>query len=102
MFSLVALMCLYLGTSNIRKAFATPFSRWANINWMLAVTGVFLVLTGIACLLQALKDYREKRDAAYEKQEKEKQQKKRQFFYDDEPWETDEEDEDTDSAEEDI
>ena len=93
MFSLVALMCLYLGTGNISKAFKQPFGRWAAIHWMLAVSGIMLILVGFACIWQATRDYKERGRKARAKAEAEKKARQRQFFYDDED-ETDRPDED--------
>ena len=88
MFSLVALMCLYLGTSNISKALRQPFRQWASIHWMLAISGVLLILVGIACVWQAVKDAKERGEKAKEKEEKEARQRKRQFFYDDDDYQS--------------
>lgn len=84
MFALVAVMCLYLGINNIRKAFAADFSRWRAINYLLLISGVVLVLVGIACIFQAVKDHKEAGEKEKEKEEKEKQLSREQFFYDEE------------------
>lgn len=85
MFSLVALLSLYIGSKNLRKAFyLRPFSQWTSINWLLLLTGIVLIIVGIACIFQALKDYKE---SQYNKAivEKEKSDKRKQeFFYDEE------------------
>lgn len=84
MFSLVALMCLYIGVSNIRKAFARPVGRWRAINYALAVTGVLLLLLGAACVWQANKDYKQAKEQARQKERREKEKRRRQFFFDSE------------------
>ena len=83
MFALVALMCLYLGGNNIRKAFIiAPFSQWEVINWMLFLMGIVLLLVGLRCIWQANKDYKEAQALKEEKRKAEKEKRKRQFFYD--------------------
>ncbi len=84
MFSLVALMCLYIGVSNIRKAFSAPFSRWSAINWALAGTGVILLLLAAACIWQASKDYKQAKEKEAEKEREEKEKRRRQYFFDEE------------------
>ena len=85
MFALVALLAFYLGLRNIRKAFfLVPFAQWTYMNWILAVMGVALVAIGAACTWQALKDYKEAKTNAEEKEKEEKEKCQRQFFYDDE------------------
>ena len=96
MFSLVALMCLYLGTNNISKAFNRPFGSWQAINWMLAVSGLMLILVGIACIWQAIRDYTRRGKEKQAKEEAEKKARQRQFFYDEE--DTDYADTDGDSG----
>ena len=91
MFSLVAIMCLYLGTGNISKAFRRPLSQWAASNYMLLVSGVLLILVGIACVWQAVRDYKERGEKIRQKKEDEEKARKRQFFYDEDmPSEEDE------------
>ena len=85
MFSLVALLSLYIGFKNLRKAFyLRPFSHWTSMNWLLLSTGIVLIIVGIACVFQALKDYKEAQynKAIAEKEESDK--RKQEFFYDDE------------------
>lgn len=85
MFSLVALMCLYLGTNNIRKAFVlAPFGQWQLINWSLFVTGIVLIPVGLLCIKQAVKDYKEAQRQKAEKEKAEKEKRQQQFFYDEE------------------
>lgn len=85
MFLLVALMALYLGSNNIRKAFVlAPFGQWQGINWMLFTIGILMVLTGIACAWQANKDLKEKQAEKQAREKAERERRKRQFFYDDE------------------
>ena len=85
MFSLVALMCFYLGTNNIRKAFAlAPFDQWVFINWALFAVGVILLPVGVFCLLQAMKDFKVRKAEKEAKEKAEKEKRQRQFFYDDE------------------
>lgn len=93
MFSLVAIMCLYLGTGNISKAFRRPLSQWAAIHYMLFVSGVLLILVGIACVWQAVRDYKERGEKIRQKKENEEKARKRQFFYDDDT-QTEEDEED--------
>ena len=85
MFLLVALMALYLGSNNIRKAFIlAPFGQWQGINWMLFIVGILMVLVGIACAWQASKDLKEKQEEKQAREKAERERRKRQFFYDDE------------------
>lgn len=94
MFSLVALMCFYLGTSNIRKAFAlADFADWGFINWSLFVIGVVLIPVGVFCVLQAMKDLKEKQAEKAESEKAEKAKRQRQFFYDDEDFQAPSDDE---------
>lgn len=82
MFALVALACLYLGTGNIRKAFAAPFQAWQFINWALFITGIILLLLALACIWQANKDFQAARKTAENNLEKQAKQKKSQYYYD--------------------
>ncbi|MBQ8604066.1 MAG: hypothetical protein IJ410_04400 [Oscillospiraceae bacterium] len=85
MFALVALLCLYAGGNNIKKAFAlAPFSRWEFINWALFGIGVLLLIVGVLCILQANKDLKERAAEAEKQQEAEKKKRQQEFFYDDE------------------
>lgn len=85
MFALVALLCLYMGGNNIRKAFMlAPFSQWAFINWALFVTGVLLLAVAVPCIRQASKELKEKNEEIEKQKEAERQKKKQQFFYDEE------------------
>lgn len=85
MFTIVALMALYLGVRNIKNAFAlAPFGQWQFINWSLFVVGILMVLAGIACAWQANKDYKAKEAEKQQKDLEEKQSRQRQFFYDEE------------------
>lgn len=85
MFALVALLCLYMGGNNIKKAFMlAPFGQWAFINWALFVTGVLLLAAVIPCIRRAIKEMKEKSDETEKKKEAEKLKRQRQFFYDDE------------------
>lgn len=59
MFSLVAVMCFYLGTKNFFDAFATPFSVWTTVNWLLFLTGGGLIIICYFCVRQAMKDFEE-------------------------------------------
>jgi len=85
MFALVALLCLYMGGNNIKKAFMlAPFGQWAFINWALFITGVLLLAAVIPCIKQANKELKEKSADIEKQKESEKQKRKQQFFYDDE------------------
>ena len=84
MFAIVALLAFYLGISNIGKAFRVPFSSWIYMNWILAVMGIALLGVGVACTLQALKDFKEAKTNAEEKEKTEKEKRQQQFYYDDE------------------
>ncbi len=57
---LLAILCLYYGTNNILSAFKVPFSEFEVVHWLLLLTGVLLILFGIACTLLATKEYKEK------------------------------------------
>ncbi len=57
---ILAIMCFYYGTNNIISALKVPFSSFETINWLLLLTGVLLILVGIACTYQANKEYKEK------------------------------------------
>ncbi|MBQ3588799.1 MAG: hypothetical protein II977_09545 [Oscillospiraceae bacterium] len=84
MFSLVALMCFYLGGNNIRKAFMlAPFGQWKFINWALLLTGILLIPAGILCMKQAMKDFRENKEKKAELEKEQKARRQQQFFYDD-------------------
>lgn len=84
MFLLVALMALYLGVRNMKNAFAlAPFGQWQFINWSLFIVGALMVLAGVACALQANKDYKAKEAEKAEKERVEKEKRQRQFFFDD-------------------
>ena len=84
MFTIVALMALYLGARNIRNAFVlAPFGQWQFINWSLFVVGILMVLAGIACVWQANRDYQAKQAEMAEKEKEEKEKRRQQFFYDD-------------------
>lgn len=83
MFALVALLCLYAGINNIKKAFIlAPFGQWAFINWSLFFTGVAMLAVVVPCVLQATKDLKEKRAQLEQQQTEEKRKKQQQFFYD--------------------
>ncbi len=85
MFALVALLCLYRGGNNIRKAFTlAPFGRWELINWALAVTGILMLIVGVLCILQAMKDLKAKEAEIIEKEKAEKEKRQQQFFFDEE------------------
>lgn len=84
MFSLVALMCLYIGVNNIRKAFAAPLSRWNAMNCALAGTGIILLFLAVACIWQANKDYKQAKEKEAEKEREEKEKRRRQYFFDEE------------------
>ncbi len=85
MFALVALLCLYLGGNNIRKAFVmSPFGRWQFINWALFVTGILMLIVGVLCIWQAMKDYKTAEKEAMEKEKAEKEKRQQQFFFDEE------------------
>lgn len=84
MFALVAFRCLWLGTSNIGKAFRVPFSQWENINWALMITGVLLLAVAVRCIWQANKDYKEAKILKEKQQRQEEEKRRRQFFFDDE------------------
>ena len=85
MFALVALLGFYAGTNNIRKAFALAAQTgWGGLPVALLVLGVVLVLVGVRCVWQAMKDYKEKEKADAEKQAAEKEERQKQFFYDNE------------------
>ncbi len=91
MFALVALLCLYMGGNNIKKAFMlAPFGQWVFINWALFITGVLLLAAVIPCIRQASKELKEKTADIEKQKEAEKQKKKQQFFYDDEETYTEE------------
>ena len=86
MFTLVALMALYLGVRNIKNAFAlAPIGQWQFINWSLFVVGLFMVAAGVACVWQASRDYKAKEAEKAEKERLEKEKRQQQFFFDDEP-----------------
>ncbi|MBR5520668.1 MAG: hypothetical protein IKU54_01600 [Oscillospiraceae bacterium] len=90
MFSLVALLCLYMGGNNIRKAFAlAPFDQWAFINWALFITGIAMLAAVIPLIMQAMKDLKERNAQIEEKAKEEKKKRQRQFFYDEETENTD-------------
>ena len=85
MFSLVALMCFYMGGNNIRKAFMlAPFGQWQLINWALFATGVVMIPVGFFCLKQAMKDYKEAQEKKEATAKAAKEKRQQQFFYDDE------------------
>ncbi|MEG1782690.1 MAG: hypothetical protein RR253_05525 [Oscillospiraceae bacterium] len=84
MFGLVALLCLYMGTGNLFKAFALPFSQWAVINWSLFVTAVLLLITALFCTKQAMKDFAKAKSDALEKKAEEEKAKKALYHFDDE------------------
>ena len=89
MFALVALMELYLGARNIKNAFIlAPFGQWQFINWSLFLVGLLMVLSGIACVWQASKDYKAKEAEKAEKERLEKEKRQQQFYFDDEKEET--------------
>lgn len=91
MFTLVALMALYLGARNIKNAFIlAPFSQWEFINWSLFVIGILMVLAGIACVWQACKDYKNREEELAEKERLEKEKRQQQFFYDESELKTEE------------
>ena len=83
MFALVALLCLYAGINNIKKAFIlAPFGQWVFINWALFVTGIAMLAVVIPCIMQATKELKEKRAQLEQKQAEEKKKRQQQFFYD--------------------
>ncbi len=85
MFALVALLCLYMGGNNIKKAFMlAPFGQWAFINWALFVTGVLMLAAVIPCIMQANKELKEKSAAIEKQKEAEKKKRQLQFFFDEE------------------
>lgn len=71
MFSLVALMCLYLGTSNLYDALSTPFGTWSVFHWLLFITGGGLLVVCYFCVRQAIRDLEEHKK---KKQEQEQEQ----------------------------
>jgi hypothetical protein len=76
-------MALYLGGRNIKNAFVlAPFGQWQFINWSLFIVGILMVLTGIACIWQAGKDYKAKEAEMAENERIEKEKRQRQFYYD--------------------
>lgn len=85
MFAIVALLCLYLGGNNIKKAFVlAPFGRWKAINWMLLGTGVALLALVPFLIRQAMKDYQIAKENAAEKERQAEAKKKALYSYDDE------------------
>lgn len=82
MFALVALLCLYMATGNMTKAFAVPFSQWETINWSLFLTAVPLFLTAGICTWQAVKDFNKAKAAAQEKKDQEISARKAQYLFD--------------------
>lgn len=84
MFAIVALLCLYLGGNNIRKAFAlATFSQWKAINWMLLVTGIAMFCLVPFLLRQAIRDYNLAKEDALAKEKRAEEKKKRQYMLDD-------------------
>lgn len=61
MFTLVALMCLYLGINNLYKAFRVSFYSWHIVHYGLAITGICLLVVCFFCIRQAIKDYNERK-----------------------------------------
>ncbi len=85
MFALVALMCLYMGGNNIKKAFMlAPFSSWQAINWMLLGTGVAMLLLVVPLVKRGIADYNRAKEDAYERLRLEEEAKKRKYTMDDE------------------
>ncbi len=85
MFSLIALLSLYVGSKNLRKAFyLRPFSQWTYINWLLLLTGMILIVLGVICVYQSLKDYKDAQKEKEITQKEESDKRKKEFFYDNE------------------
>lgn len=69
MFSLVALMCLYLGTSNLYDALSTPFGTWSVFHWLLFITGGGLLVVCYFCVRQAIRDLEEHKKKKQEQEQ---------------------------------
>ncbi len=57
---IIAVLCFYYGTNNIIAAFDVPFSSFETIHWLLLITGILLILFGIASTYQAVLDFKER------------------------------------------
>ncbi len=83
MFALVALLAFYAGGNNISKAFKLAAQTgWSGFALLLLALGVVLLAVGVACVLQAMKDLKEKEKNDAAKKDEEKEKRQQQFYYD--------------------
>lgn len=81
--ALVALLCLYMGGNNVKKAFVlAPFGSWTFINWALLVTGVAMLALVYPLVKKAINDYNAAKEDAYAQLQRQEEAKKRKYQLD--------------------
>lgn len=84
-YGLVALLCLYLGGSNLKKAFIlAPFSQWEFINWSLFATGAVMLALVIPLVKSGIADLNKKKREDEERARREAEAKKKKYTLDNE------------------